>query len=749
MPLHILGIRHHGPGSARNIKAHMDALRPDIILVEGPPDADHILQWAAHEDFIPPAAILVFNPEKLSQAAFYPFAEFSPEWQAIRYAQQNDIPVRFMDLPATYQFALQKEEDNKEQATPLLPEGTESEKEEKQPLKTYDKLSYLARAAGFTDTELWWEHQFEYRTNSEQVFEAVAEAMSSLRETFTDTENRKEQLREAWMRKTIREAQKEGYENIAIICGAWHAPALTQSSAKEDNALLKGMAKVKTDATWIPWTYDRLSFASGYGAGINSPGWYEHIWHHPTDDGSRWLIKVAKLLRSQQMDISVAHVIEAVRLAENLAILRQLHKPGLEELNEAVLTVLCNGEEILLKLIQDELIVSNKIGSIPVEIPKPPLQLDIEKLQKTLRLPATADSKELPLDLRKDQDLQRSIFLHRLLLLDIEWGHQLATSGKGTFKEHWRLQWRPEFSIQIIEKGKWGNTLESASASYLAHEAKNATRLQQVSSLLVKALPAELPEAIHALIRKVEELAAATGDVIQLMEVVPGLVSITRYGNVRKTDAQLVLDIIRSMITRICISLPPAATAIDEDAAQELLNLIMQSNDAVSMLDDNELLKQWQEALQKISVGNTTSPVLAGYATRLLFDYKLVSGPELVKAFHFAMSAAILPNIAAAWLEGFLKGSGTILLLDEDLWSVVNGWVKHLEEETFMQVLPLLRRTFSNFSSPERRKLGEKLKTGSKASPLQAQEKPFDHERAKESLPIVFTLLGLKPAPAL
>ncbi len=739
--LHILGIRHHGPGSARNVKQHLEALQPDIILVEGPPDADHILQWAAREDFTPPAAILMYNPDQLNQAVFYPFAEFSPEWQAIRYAQEKDIPVRFMDLPTSHSFALPKKENKAEEDTP------EAEQEE----KTFDKLSYLAGAAGYTDTELWWEHQFETRSNGEQVFEAIHEAMASLRETFPGTENHREQFREAWMRKVIREAQKEGHETIAIICGAWHAPALTQSSAKEDNALLKGLPKVKTAATWIPWTYDRLSFTSGYGAGINSPGWYEHIWQHPTDDGSRWLIKVAKLLRGQQMDISTAHVIEAVRLAENLAVLRDLPKPGLEELNEAVLTVLCNGENILLKLIEEELIVSNKIGSIPTEIPKAPLQLDIEKLQKSLRIPATADGKELLLDLRKELDLGRSIFLHRLLLLDIEWGREMATSGKGTFKEQWRLQWRPEFSIQIIEKGKWGNTLEGAAASYLAHEAGKSTRLQDVSRLLIKALPAELPQAIHALIKKVEELAAATGDVIQLMEVVPGLVSITRYGNVRKTDALLVLDIIRSMITRICISLPPSASAIDEEAALHLLDLLMQSNDAVSMLDDAELLGLWQETLQKISASPASSPVLAGYATRLLFDYKLIAGEGLVKAFHYAMSAATPPAIAAAWLEGFLKGSGTILLLDEDLWNVVNGWVKYLDEESFMQVLPLLRRTFSAFSSPERRKLGEKLKSGNSSKPLDALKKgyPFDHERAKQGLPVIYTLLGLTPNPSL
>ena len=49
-------------------------------------------------------------------------------------------------------------------------------------------------------------------------------------------------------------------------------------TAKADQALLKGLPKVKVQSTWVPWTYRHLTRASGYGAGIVSPGWYEHLW---------------------------------------------------------------------------------------------------------------------------------------------------------------------------------------------------------------------------------------------------------------------------------------------------------------------------------------------------------------------------------------------------------------------------------------------------------------------------------------
>lgn len=752
MSIHILGIRHHGPGSARNIRAFLEELKPDIVLVEGPPEADELLQWPTHKEVKPPVAILCYQPDDPKRSVFYPFAEFSPEWQAILFAKKNNIPVRFFDLPIAHQFAIDKERrenDSKKQEDDL--QSSEQLNNSSAEVNTEfaikkDPISYLAEAAGYEDGEKWWEQMFEYRHDCEQVFEAVTEAMQALRDSFPGGDNRAEKLRETHMRKMIRQAEREMYSTIAVICGAWHAPALlNMPKQKEDNEVLKGLPKAKVECTWIPWTYNRLSYYSGYGAGIESPGWYEHIWHHPKDDGTRWMTRVAQLFRKNGMDTSVAHVIEAVRLAETLASLRGLSKAGLEELNEATLTVLCNGESILLQLIHDELIVSNKIGEVPTDIPKPPLQVDIEKLQKSLRLPATADFKDYILDLRKEIDLSRSIFLHRLRLLELKWGYPSQVSGKGTFKEQWRLQWDPAFSIDIIEKGSWGNTVEEAANKFLVNKAAKTKSLLEVAKLIEEALPAELHGAVEVLIRQINNLSAASGDVVELIEAIPPLVNVARYGNVRRTDSELVLQILNSMITRICIGLPNAVIGIDAEAAQNLVGLIHQLDESISLLQQNETAAHWQQTLSAISSGQNAAPVIGGYSTRLLFDYKILEGEALIKVFHFRMSSVNTPDVSASWLEGFLKGSGSILLVDQDLWFLVNQWVDQLDAQTFMQVLPLLRRTFANFTSPERRRLGEKIKTGGASSGIRVlQDVSIDAERGKKGISIVLQLLGHK-----
>ncbi len=108
-PVHLFGVRHHGPGCARSLVKALEALQPDCVLIEGPPEADDLLALAGAEGMEPPVALLLYAPEAPQYATFYPFAEFSPEWQAIRYALQQGVPVQFMDLPQVHALALARE----------------------------------------------------------------------------------------------------------------------------------------------------------------------------------------------------------------------------------------------------------------------------------------------------------------------------------------------------------------------------------------------------------------------------------------------------------------------------------------------------------------------------------------------------------------------------------------------------------------------------------------------------------------
>ncbi|MBX9688504.1 MAG: hypothetical protein K2X27_17475, partial [Candidatus Obscuribacterales bacterium] len=374
--VHVFGIRHHGPGSARSLLHGLQVLEPDCLLIEGPPDANDLLKHVLHEQMKPPVSILIYALDDLSKAAYYPFAVFSPEWQAISFALSRALPVRFMDLPQSNWLALDraKEERSLKSEEEHLNEQPQGKSAAFNIRK--DPLSWLAKAAGFDDSERWWENLVEHRRRDLEVFAAIREAMTTLRTELKEDEliaDEYEPLREAYMRQTIRAAIKEGFQKIAVVCGAWHAPALKElPAAKEDQSLLKGLPKTKVEATWIPWTHGRLSFQSGYGAGVHSPGWYHHLWTSEDLVAERWMSNVARLLRDEDLDASSAHIIEAVRLAEALASMRGQALPGLTELTDAVQAVFCNGNQLPLHLIHEKLVVGELIGEVPPELPGTP-----------------------------------------------------------------------------------------------------------------------------------------------------------------------------------------------------------------------------------------------------------------------------------------------------------------------------------------------------------------------------------------
>lgn len=120
MTTHIFGIRHHGPGSARRLCQALKQLQPDIILIEGPPDAESLIPLVASPEMQPPVALLIYLPDNPKESVYYPFAVFSPEWQAIQFGLSNHIPVRFMDLPLTHRMGMKKNNNQKNLKLPKI-----------------------------------------------------------------------------------------------------------------------------------------------------------------------------------------------------------------------------------------------------------------------------------------------------------------------------------------------------------------------------------------------------------------------------------------------------------------------------------------------------------------------------------------------------------------------------------------------------------------------------------------------------
>lgn len=801
----VLGIRHHGPGSARSLVDALTAFAPDQVLIEGPADADPLIGWVSSPAMQPPVAILAYSPLEPRRAAFWPFATFSPEWQALTWSLAHGVPVGFCDLPAAHTLAPDAVDPpspdlfSPDLSTPDLsttdpsdpdavdPESAGSDPTGSQPgaagpdddetpgpaptrqprrVVRRDPLGALAAAAGYDDAERWWDDVVESRRDAPSPFPALVEAMAELRIALPETdpvEALTEARREAYMRKTIRAAVKTGHRRIAVVCGAWHAPVLTWPlpPATADNATLRGLPKTKITTTWVPWTHQRLSAASGYGAGIASPGWYHHLWSAPDQPVARWLTSVAGALRTRDLPVSSAAVIEAVRLSETLAGLRNRPLAGLTEVNDATLAVLCDGDEAALRFVTDELVVGQATGHVDPGVPTVPLEADLLATCRRLRLKREAGAKLHDLDLRKPLDQQRSVLFHRLRVLDLGWARpaESEVESRGTFRETWQSSWRPELALAVIEAAVWGTTVLTAATAKLADTTAIGS-LVELTAAVERALLAELPDGLDRLLTTLAQRAALDADVLHLMEALPALARAHRYGDVRGTDTTALAAVADTLVVRICAGLTPAVTGLDPESAREMRLRMDRVHHAIGLLGaDRESAAHppdhpggdpprggvdrrddWFAVLAGL-LGRCDVPAeVSGRVVRVLFDAgRIADGPQRV---HRALSYGTAATDKAAWVDGFFADGALLLVHDPELRSLVDSWVAGLTDSEFTDVLPLVRRTFSTFSPPERRLIGERLATARSGRPEPAEASSYDLVLAGPALALVDRILG-------
>ena len=734
----LLGVRHHGPGSARAVAAALAAYRPDRILVEGPADADALIPLVVDEAMAPPVALLAYREQDPQTSAFWPFAAFSPEWAALRYGVAHGVETGFCDLPAAASLGMERDAGSEDESPVGDEPGAAAESAAETESEPRDPLTALAIAAGYEQTDDWWEDVVEHsayfpsayfpsghaRRGADAdplaVFEAIAEAMAAVREGRPAEQY--DLIREAHMRSVLRAALGDGRERIAVVCGAYHVPALfglgdgrkTEPPAlPADKALLARVPKptkaTATALTWVPWTHSRLSYHSGYGAGIESPGWYRHLFESADHVAERWLAKVAALLRAERFAVSPAHLIEGTRLADSLAALRGRPAPGLAELTEATLAVLCEGRPEPLGLIARELVVGEDLGEVPDGCPTVPLAADLAREARRLRVPKAAEGKAYDLDLRRPNDLDRSKLFHRLGLLGVDWAVNTGGRGAGTFRETWRVAWEPLFEVKLVEAAVWGTTVPAAAAAKALADGAEARSLGSLTVLVERCLTADLPRAVDTLVEQVKARAAVEADVTDLATALPPLAKVLRYGDVRSTSAATLGPVVEGIALRIAIGLPQACVGIDDDAARAFAPALAQVEAALRLLDDPVVQEPWDRALRRVADLDGANGLLAGRATRLLSDAGGFDSAAVGERMARTLSRGAAPATAASWLEGLLAGSGRLLVHDTAMLGLIDGWLTGLEAERFDEVLPLLRRTYSTFTGPERRAIGDQV----------------------------------------
>jgi len=560
----------------------------------------------------------------------------------------------------------------------------------------------LATAAGYEDGESWWADLVEQNPDPGPIFAAIADAMREVRAGEPDDATTLR--REAHMRLAITAAAASANGPVAVVCGAWHVPALQEKhSLSADKKTVGVLPRKKAQLTWAPWTSPRLAMAVGYGAGVAAPGWCQHLWdtRGRADATSVWLARVAGVLRARGHLVSTASLIEAQRLAVALAAMRERPQAGFEELREACVACLFDGQTLLWRLVEDQLLLGNAVGEIPPDVPLAPLVDDFQKQAKAVKLVPEALPRDLTLDLRSDSGLARSTLLHRLNILGVPWGVLGDAGGsRGTFRENWRLEFQPVFTVELVTKLVYGPTIEQAASAMMAERLTETASLSALAGGVRDAMTAALPTAVESGLTLLQQRAGISSDCQDILASLPPIADVLRYGQARTIDLGSLATLAERLVAEASVNLVYAARGLDAEGALALSTLIEQADAAIKLL-----ALDWTEGLRTTLGDAQATPRVAGCVASLLYESGALDAPAAVDLLALRLSPGTPVGDAAGFLEGFFSAAARRLIHDDGLRGAVDTWLVNLSEDDFIAYLPLMRRVLSSLDSMERKRL--------------------------------------------
>jgi len=362
------------------------------------------------------------------------------------------------------------------------------------------------------------------------------------------------------------------------------------------------------------------------------------------------------------------------------------------------------------------------------------------------RLKPEPVSRTVELDVRQPSGRAKSVLLHRLVGLGVPWGALREGRGSsGTFRETWQVSWQPELTIRLIELAGHGTTVEAAATSRLLERADASTALADLVAILDAGLLADLPDVVVPVVDRLATQAAHDPDLAQVIDTLVPLATALRYGDVRATDASALRAVFDGLVVRVIAGVLGACRSLDDEAAAVMVERLAAVQAALALTDHAARSEAWPAVLERVTGRADVHGLIRGRAARLLHDGGTWDRDRVERRLSRALSFGVAPAEAAAFVEGFLAGSGTVLVHDAELLGVVDEWVSSLAPDAFATAVPLLRRTFGGFEPAERRQLGRLLADGS-ATPDRLVDDDLDPERAAAAMLTVRHLLGA-PSP--
>jgi hypothetical protein len=750
--IHVFGVRHLSPSGAWHLRRFLDAVRPEVVLIEGLADAASLIPDLTRKSTKPPIAILAYTDAVPIRTLVYPMARYSPEYQAMLWARERKARVEFIDLPSDVFLGLQdleaerivrlREKAEKEKAAAAedetSPPAEEPEAAEPatvppqelwRPERAVSLYDRIARRVGEPDYDTYWERRFEHNLSLDSYRLAAFELGRALRDEEDPPLWRAENLvREAYMRRHIESVIAEGVkpDKIVAVVGAFHASVLSGEFPAMTDEEYARLRRRPSKLTLMPYSYYKLSSQSGYGAGNRAPAYFELFWEM-LENGTldelpmQYISRVTRHIREKGTHRSTSEVIEGVRLARTLSALHEGSAPTLGDLRDAAVTLIGHGEALAVHHALVEIDVGNAIGSLADGVSRTSIQSDFDRELARLKLEKyrTAVAQELSLDLRENRrvkseeaaflDLHRSSFFHRLRMLGVGFAAPVGTRQESaTWAEKWMLRWTPESEISLVEAVLLGETVELATAFRFKNHLENCTSIDEAAKLVKDACQCALLSSMDLARHRLQELAAVSTELKAIARAASQLGQVVRYGDVRKFDPAPLLPLLEELFVQGALALHAAANCDNEEAVKLLVSV--EELNRVSLEHSDRVEESlWIDRLRRLADADDRNPVLSGFACAILLERGLLANEDLAREVSRRLSPGIPADLGAGWFEGLAKRNRYSLLARQPLWDELQSYIQSLDGEEFKRALVFLRRAFGSFSSREKRHICENL----------------------------------------
>ncbi|MFF0201478.1 DUF5682 family protein [Streptomyces sp. NPDC005017] len=760
---YLLGVRHHSPALAAAVPALLDAAGAEVVCVELPADFQPWLTHLSAPGTLAPVALA--GAGEGGRLGFYPFADFSPELAAVRWARERGAEVVCCDLPMA--------DPAWHGGDGTAPAGdTRTALADPPPVLAPTAFADALTAAGSgRDGDDLWDRCVEVLAPGcppEAIRRAALGVGWALRRDAesSGTVPSLDLARETHMRATIAHASAGG-RRVAAVVGSFHAPALTAGANTTDEpqtagavrapgaadgpstavgVLSAGPAAVEEQSSvvtsLVPYSFDLLDSRSGYPAGIRDPRWQQAVFTAAGDPevlhgaAARVITDVCRELRTAGHTAGTGEAAETLRMACDLASVRGLAAPGRSEVLEALTTVMGQGEPLgrgrALARALEVVLVGTERGRIAPGTPRSGLGPSVEAELAALRLPGPDDPapRELRLDpFRSALDGRREILLQRLTVCGAGYGEaqEVAGTGDGTaLTTRWRLAWTPAVPVRLDLAGIRGVTAALAAEgtlreSFRRDSADGGPTCALVLTALRAAARCDLPALVAERLADAAAVLPASATLPELLEALDLLDALCRghlpgtTAGGREAAAALAADLLETAVR----SLPGLAGSDQAEDAAALIALASRAGDHRRGLRMDDALG---------TLARTGSPLVQGaaLAARVLLD--LDDAGELGARAAGWIDTATDPEgrlALARRLTGLLSGAAPLLQSAPTALDSLLNRIDTLTDQGFLDRLPALRGGFDTLSPAGRdrllgtvtERLGDRLDLSLGASP--------------------------------